>query len=315
MQHWSSYWSSTKSLNSFAEGKHKQGYVGEIADYWQSIFKSLHSSANILDIATGNGGLAVLAKEFNSNFSVCGADAANINPISRFTPSDKVFDTLQSIKFYGEMPSEKLRFKDNEFDAIISQFGFEYAQPSTALLEINRVLKPNGKFVALIHHNTSFITADCKIGIDIINKLSVKNGLLDQLKSFVNFCQTIENKDNPTQEQQNQFKNKNKNLLDLFKKLQHDCNNQDQLDWYNLLAKELVPLIINWRHADEQGVDVIIKNSAFFKQRLQDQMKAAWSIDDVNEISTLAKKYWHSFEVSSLNIESGKLCWILQAIR
>jgi len=41
MQHWNSYWSKTKSLNSFAEGEHSQGYTGDIADFWNRLFSTL----------------------------------------------------------------------------------------------------------------------------------------------------------------------------------------------------------------------------------------------------------------------------------
>lgn len=315
MQHWSTYWSSTKSLNSFAEGEHKQGYIGEIADYWHQKFQLLPSSGKILDIATGNGGLAVLAKKFNPRFNVYGSDAAAINPLSKFKPSDPVYNTLKSIKFYGGMPSEKLAFKDQEFDAVISQFGFEYADPSAAILEINRILKPNGNFIALIHHESSFITDDCKVGINIINTLSVQNGLLDGLQDFANLCEAIKDKNNPTLDQQNQFQTKNKELLILFKELQSACNNQTQLDWFNLLAKELVPVIMNWKHMDRENVAAIVANTLFFRQRLEDQVEAAWSTVDVEQIQGTTKEHFNSFKVTLIEHDLGKLCWAIQATK
>ncbi|MDO6506910.1 class I SAM-dependent methyltransferase [Colwellia sp. 4_MG-2023] len=315
MQHWSTYWSSTKSLNSFAEGEHKQGYVGVIADYWHNKFQQLPSSAKILDIATGNGGLAVLAKEFNPHFTVYGSDAAVINPLSKFTSSDSVYNTLKNIKFYGDMPSEKLAFKDQEFDAVISQFGFEYAAQNAAILEVNRILKPNGSFIALIHHESSFITDDCKVGINIINRLSANNGLLDGLQDFANLCETIKDKNNPTLAQQTQFQKKNKDLLTLFKELQGACNDQAQLDWFNLLAKELVPVIMNWKHIDRESVATIVANTLFFRKRLEDQVDAAFSILDVNQIEATAKNHFNSFNVTLIEHDLGKLCWAIQATK
>ncbi|MDO6486724.1 class I SAM-dependent methyltransferase [Colwellia sp. 6_MG-2023] len=315
MQHWSTYWSSTKSLNSFAEGEHKQGYVGQIADFWHKEFQQFSNSAKILDVATGNGGLAVLAKKFNPYLNVYGSDAAAINPLSKFKPSDPIYNTLKSVKFYGEMPTEKLAFKDQVFDAVISQFGFEYAEPSAAVLEINRILKPNGSFIALIHHESSFITDDCKVGINIINRLSANNGLLDGLQDFANLCETIKDKNNPTLEQQTQFQRKNKDLLNLFKELQRACNNEVQLDWFNLLAKELVPVIMNWKHINRESVATIIANTLFFRQRLEDQVAAAWSMTDVNQIQTSTQDNFSSFNMTSIDHDLGKLCWAIQATK
>lgn len=315
MQHWNSYWSETKALNSFAEGEHSQGYVGEIALFWQGMFKQLSTSAMILDIATGNGGLAVLAKEFNANFSVYGSDAANIDPITMFKPTDSVYKTLNEIEFFGAMPSENLSFNDEKFDTVISQFGFEYANPTSALSEINRVLKPNGTFTALIHHHASFITTDCKVGLAVLNKVTVANGLLDLLDDFVSFCQTLENKDQPTLDQQAKFKKKNTDLLSFFKELQQSFTTDEELDWYNLLAKELIAVIMNWRHSNASSVGAIRTNIDFFRLRLQDQIKAAWTADDVSQIQNSVKNHWHSFAITSINNDLGKLCWVVKATK
>ncbi|MBB1370554.1 bifunctional 2-polyprenyl-6-hydroxyphenol methylase/3-demethylubiquinol 3-O-methyltransferase UbiG [Pseudoalteromonas sp. SR45-4] len=313
MQHWNSYWSRTKSLNSFAEGEHSQGYKGIVASFWQTIFKSLPESTTILDLATGNGGLAVLAQQFNASFDVYASDAANIAPLSQHAPSDSNYKHLEKIHFYGNMPSETLAFENVQFDSVISQFGFEYAEPAAALLAINKALKPNGEFIALVHHQDSFISTDCKIGLKVLKDLSKDNGLLLQLQDFADFCQSITNKVEPTAEQQVQFKQKNVDLLQQVKYQQSKCNSEDELDWFNLLVKELLPAIIDWPQTDSKRVEELRDNLYSFQLRLQDQQAASWSNSDVEYIKTLLQDNWSSYEFDVMKIDAGIFCWVIKA--
>ena len=201
MQHWNSYWSKTKSLNSFAEGEHSQGYTGAIADFWNTLFLTLPSKSVLLDLATGNGGLAVLAQQSNANFDVVASDAASINPLALYSAEDSIYPTLKKIKFVAEMPSEALTFDDNQFDLVMSQFGFEYAQTVEALQQIFRVLKPEGRFIALVHHQNSFISTDCQHGLNVIERLMTSNGLFDQLLDVARLCQSITDKHNLNDQQ------------------------------------------------------------------------------------------------------------------
>lgn len=312
MQHWNSYWSRTKSLNSFAEGEHSQGYVGEVADFWHKNFATLPESTNILDLATGNGGLAVLAKQFNPNFQVFASDAASIAPLSIFNPEDSSYNTLKTIHFYGNVPSENLTFDNAKFDRVISQFGFEYAESVLAFKEVNRVLKPKGEFIALVHHSDSFISADCQLGLKVLNDFNRADGVISQLHNFTEFCQTIVKKNHPTAEQQVQFKELNTNLLQSFKQQQHGCHSEDELDWNNLLLKELLPLIMDWQNTDIKRMASISENLKAFQRRLQDQNEASWSNSDVERIKESISNLWTSCEFDIIELETGILCWAVK---
>ncbi|MGB2740581.1 MAG: class I SAM-dependent methyltransferase [Cognaticolwellia sp.] len=312
MQHWNSYWSRTKSLNSFAEGEHSQGYVGPIADFWQTVFSTLPTSAKILDLATGNGGLAVLAQQYKADFDVSASDAASINPLAIYSSSDPIYQQLNTIQFFGNMPSENLTFNDKQFDCVISQFGFEYAKSEAALRQLNRVLKDDGEFIALVHHQDSFISVDCQIGLKVLDSLSQVGGLLTQLQDFGDFCQTIADKNQPSSEQQIKFKEKNANLLQLFKQQQHACNSEQELDWYNLIVKELLPAIIDWQNTDGKRVLNIIENLYSFQHRLQDQHTASWALSDVERIKSLLDS-WTLCDIDIIEIDEGILCWVIKA--
>ncbi|WKD24392.1 class I SAM-dependent methyltransferase [Pseudoalteromonas sp. KG3] len=315
MQHWNSYWSRTKSLNSFAEGEHSQGYKGIVASFWQTIFKSLPESTTILDLATGNGGLAVLAQQFNASFDVYASDTANIAQLSQHGPSDPNYKHLEKIHFYGNMPSETLAFENVQIGSVISQFGFEYAEPAAALLAVNKVLKHNGEFIALVHHQDSFISADCQIGLKVLNSLNQPGGLLAQLQDFGDFCQSIDNKAQLTSIQQIQFKEKNANLLQTVKLQQSKCSSENELDWYNLLVKELLPIIMDWRRTDTVRVENFREKLDAFQMRLQDQFSASWSNFNVENIKTFVGNNWTSLEFDVIELEIGILCWVIKAVK
>lgn len=311
MQHWNSYWSKTKSLNSFAEGEHSQGYTGDIADFWNRLFSTLPSNSTVLDLATGNGGLAVLAQQSNPSFTVFASDAATINPIALYNAEDPIYPTLNKIKFIAEMPSEALKFEDKQFNLVMSQFGFEYAQTTEALEQIFRVLQAKGRFVALVHHKDSFISADCRYGLTVIERIMADDGLFEQLLDFARLCQSITDKSNFDEQQKAEFKQKNNSLLTLFKSLQQNCANEVELDWFNLLAKDLVPFMMNWQETNEAKVKQVQQSFYYFKLRLTDQLEAAWSEERSEEIIKLINMQGHTVNCQPFDISQGRLCWVL----
>lgn len=311
MQHWNSYWSKTKSLNSFAEGEHSQGYTGDIADFWNRLFSTLSQESTLLDLATGNGGLAVLAQQSNSSFMVFASDAATIDPLALYSAEDPIYPVLKKIKFIAEMTSEALTFPDQKFNLVMSQFGFEYAKTTEALEQIFRVLKSKGRFVALVHHQDSFISADCRDGLKVIERMMAADGLLEQLIDFARLCQSIIDKSNFTKQQKIEFDQKNINLLGLFKSLQQECANEVELDWFNLLAKDLVPFMMNWQETNEAKVEQVQTNLYHFKLRIADQLKAAWSSEYAEKTTKLINLQGHAATCVPFDIAQGKLCWVL----
>lgn len=315
MKHWNSYWLTTKTLNSFAEGKHSDGYIDEIADIWNEIFITFPNSATILDLATGNGALAVLANKFNGNFKITASDAANINPLSVHNLSEQNYQLLEKIDFKSNTPSENLAFETGKFDRVISQFGFEYADAQKAMTEVMRVLRPNGQFIGMIHHQDSFISKDCLVGLEIIDLLKKKNGLIIELQNFGNFCQTIINKAEPTLEQQSQFKAKNTLLLKLFKGIQSQCSNEAELSWCNLLLKEFLPIVMDWQRTDSIRVNNIRENLDLFELRLKDQQNAAMSKFDTENIKKIATANEFNCEIDEIYHEAEILCWKIKVLK
>ncbi|HJS00713.1 MAG TPA: bifunctional demethylmenaquinone methyltransferase/2-methoxy-6-polyprenyl-1,4-benzoquinol methylase UbiE [Flavobacterium sp.] len=101
----------------------------------------------ILDIATGTGDLAILMTNTSSE-EIIGLDiSAGMLEIGKQKIKEKKLDTkIQMV--LGD--SENIPYPDNYFDAITVAFGVRnFENLEKGLIEILRVLKPNGIFVIL----------------------------------------------------------------------------------------------------------------------------------------------------------------------
>lgn len=314
MQHWDSYWQNTKTLNSFAEGEQGLGYSGAIAEFWHTVFASLSDNARLLDLATGNGGLALLALQANSSFQVSASDKANIAPLQLFNKQDSSYPYLKKIQFFGNMASEQLTFSDEAFELVTSQFGFEYAQPEPTLQQIHRVLSPGGKMVALVHHEQSFISEDCKVGLPVLDFFIGDNGLLPQAKEFASTCQQLQQFAELSFQQQQLLKQQSNKLLASFMSVQRQCHS-NQLDWFNDVAKDLIPLLGNWQSLTVEVIDKLWLSLTHFSQRITDQLTATWDSNQIKLIKQLAVEQGFSVSYSTLDTKFGKLCWVFEATK
>ncbi|MBP4139085.1 bifunctional demethylmenaquinone methyltransferase/2-methoxy-6-polyprenyl-1,4-benzoquinol methylase UbiE [Flavobacterium geliluteum] len=103
--------------------------------------------ANILDIATGTGDLAILMTETKAE-KIIGLDiSAGMLEVGQKKIEDKKLTNRINLVL-GD--SEKIPFEDNYFDAITVSFGVRnFENLEKGFSEILRVLKPNGVFVIL----------------------------------------------------------------------------------------------------------------------------------------------------------------------
>lgn len=113
------------------------------------------NSPEILDIATGTGDLAIASLLLKPK-RVIGLD---LSPEMLKVGEEKIKNKkLNHIISMVEGDSENLPFKNEEFDAAMVAFGVRnFENLHDGLVEINRVLKPGGKFMVLEFSNpTSF---------------------------------------------------------------------------------------------------------------------------------------------------------------
>jgi SAM-dependent methyltransferase len=158
---WDRFWSYDR-LSSFGTGVGAGNYREPIAAGWRTFFASLPAGARVLDIATGNGAIAVLAVEAGEELQVTGADLARVEPAA-FVSRGR--DKLEQIRFLANTPAEDLPLDDGSFDAVTSQYGIEYSNMERSLPEAVRVLAPGGRLRFACHAAGGSVAADTKCAI------------------------------------------------------------------------------------------------------------------------------------------------------
>ncbi len=155
---WDRYWA-YGYLHS-CSGLHEGNYRGAIAAHWQRRFAECPDGSRILDLATGNGALALMALEAADergvSFDITASDLAAIDPPAQASDPDRAA-RLARIRFWARTPAEELAAADAAFDFVCSQFGLEYSDLERALPELARVLVPGGGLSAVMHHTDSVL--------------------------------------------------------------------------------------------------------------------------------------------------------------
>jgi len=145
---WDTYWD-TNQVYSFGIDNQPR-VAATLANFWAWLAGALPPGSNVLDVACGNGAAALIlsraAKKAGRPMTVTGIDEAAIDPV-RTVPEHAT--DLAEITFRPRVAMEDLPFPDASFDAVISQFGFEFGNPAAGLMEAARVIKTNGTLAVL----------------------------------------------------------------------------------------------------------------------------------------------------------------------
>jgi len=151
---WSRYWSDGRIAACMADAG--GSYGDQLGEHWRAWFEQLPASARVLDLATGNGALIhlALASRHGSGLRLYGVDYAAIEPWRQLSASA---NERSRIHFHGHTNIEHLPFARNMFDAVVSQYGVEYAQPNASIDEAVRVLNAGGRLRWVCHHQASTI--------------------------------------------------------------------------------------------------------------------------------------------------------------
>jgi ubiquinone/menaquinone biosynthesis C-methylase UbiE len=154
---WSRLWRAgvLHSCSTAIEGN----YDGEIAAFWNARFKGVQARQRVVDIGTGNGALALLAKRHAAqrgiDFDIHGVDAADIDP-PRWASGATSFD---GITFHALTRMEDLPFEADSVALVTSQYAFEYSRTrEPALQEIFRIIGHAGTAAFLLHSSDSLIS-------------------------------------------------------------------------------------------------------------------------------------------------------------
>ncbi|MBT1443174.1 methyltransferase domain-containing protein [Shewanella sp. JM162201] len=143
---WSSYWQQGH-ITSFGESLQKT-YTGEIREYWMKALADISVGSHILDLASGNGALAILIQELTNDksLSIIGVDKAQV-----ITPD------VEGVRLQSGIELCSLPFESESFDFVCSQFGFEYSEWNKSGPDCLRVLKVGGVMNLFMHSTDSFV--------------------------------------------------------------------------------------------------------------------------------------------------------------
>ena len=140
---WDSYWQDSRLLGI---GPDRNADVAARFDaQWTEATAALPDGARILDLACGNGYVALVAawaaRAAGKTVKIDAIDAAAIDPKRYLTQHTEL---VRTVNFRGRALMEALPFDPASFDAIFSQFGIEFGTLDKASAEVGRVLKPGG---------------------------------------------------------------------------------------------------------------------------------------------------------------------------
>ena len=169
---WDRYWHQG-NLHSFSQVS-EGNYGGAIARFWRDRFAGLADGECILDIASGNGAVALLALDVadaaGRTVAIHGTDLAAIDPARRLAGSAQR-EAARRIRFHPATPAEALPFAQGSVDRAASQFGLEYSDRSRSVPELARVLRSGGRLGLIVHHQASAAVraaTDEAAGIDAV---------------------------------------------------------------------------------------------------------------------------------------------------
>ncbi|NHA13520.1 class I SAM-dependent methyltransferase [Thioalkalivibrio sp. XN279] len=166
-EEWSRFWE-RGTLTTF-EGHFSENYDAEIRDFWWSQFERLGPDAAVVDLATGNGAVALLAARFAREndrvFSITGVDSAAIDPARIRAAWPALAPDIDAIALRGGVPLEATGLADGSVDLVTSQYGFEYGDTAAGSREIARILRPGGRVAMIVHHADSAILSQAREGL------------------------------------------------------------------------------------------------------------------------------------------------------
>lgn len=190
---WSAYWR-IGTLTTFKGGRFDRGYDGSVRDFFADAMVTLAPEATVLDLATGNGGLALLAaqiaRDTDLRCRVIGIDYAEIKPGADADLSAEQRALMQGIEFRGGVRMEATGQPGASVDLVISAYGFEYGNTSEILGECRRILRPDGKLAVLVHDRDSVVVKQAAdsvrlltLALDELNLAGLSEALMQKVGS------------------------------------------------------------------------------------------------------------------------------------
>lgn len=181
---WSRYWA-RGALHS-CPNAFSGNYGEEIRALWVEFFSAQPSGARVLDIGTGNGAIAFIARDVSRDtgcaFEIEALDSAEIVP-ERAAAAYGL--ASHGIVFRGGVEVESTGYPDAWFDAVSSQFALEYTRLGASLPELARIMKPGGAALFVVHHAQSLALGTTRAELESFEFLQHEVPLLVNARRFL----------------------------------------------------------------------------------------------------------------------------------
>ena len=165
MNPWSVFWRQGHSTT-FGDW-FKQGYDGAVADWWQSILQESRSGLAVVEVACGNCSLLPAMANSGVTGKYIGVDIAQVSPSE--VAKTAVSGSDIELVLHPETGAERIPEPDGSADLVASVYGIEYSDLNRSVPEAARILKPGGRFCALVHHDDSIVTTMSRRAISEFN--------------------------------------------------------------------------------------------------------------------------------------------------
>ncbi len=286
---WTEYWRTGASVSCVASSEME----AHLNFLWDEFVDGLADGSRILDLATGNGVVALncisRARARNINVQVDAVDAADINPKKSVNIPEQLY---RQVNFLGGIQLENLPFTDNSFSGVVSQFGFEYADEAQAASEISRVLKPGGKLRLIIHAQNGAVSRDISERLERLHSVLAENG---PVSLVLELARAAEGDDNRT------LSRKSKHIptaIELTRRLADNPLPDDSALFYATEFLKLWAQRSRYRPADlRRSVEHGWFNASGTAVRQAQMLRAARSEQDIGRICK-------RFETTGLTIDS-----------
>lgn len=322
-EQWSDFWQAG-SITTFFQ-RFANNYDSAILAFWKEVFERQPKDACVVDLATGNGAVALLAAQFSDafdqSFTVTGVDYAATDPKAMLRGERPGTATLDDINFLINTRIEETGLADAGFDLAVSQFGFEYADSSAAVSELDRILKPRGAvFAAMIHVQGSAIMHQAKEGIRQAKQCD-KAGLIEPAEKLLQALDRAEQSgadpaEDKACESLRQTINK---ITGVLHSAQSQFKDPGQIAWFLTNTMSL----FSKKKTDDMDLEEKVRllqsvkpEAAQYQQRMKDLMSAAQSPEQIAALEKALIVKGFTIDASdSFDFEGVYFCHALVASR
>lgn len=293
-------------------------YTGAIGNYWRGAAAKLNKEDRVLDVACGNGAVAILiakeGKKLKKHLEIHSSDAANIAPLET-NKNPKLIDVLKTINFHAGMPIEKIDALEKKFDLITSQFGFEYSNTETATASIYKALKKEGVFKAICHFTGSQLYKNCLEEIEAYQLATGELEITEKTRSFLETLGSITSIEALEKKLTNEdTQSKLEQLVAAIEKLiQNHPQSSITAFIRNSTEDFLANQLISSVDIKRQFLNFVSSELKLTELRSKDQINAALSEEDISNLSrNFSKLGMQIVTCEKFHDEQSCIGWLLE---